>query len=104
MNNDEENKKLSLPEDLTTNLNELYEKITHPKPEPREDKPKILNVCGDCVAFHTPFCTWEENNPDHPPYTRTPILRTDAACCRFYPGMKNLKVKAPKFDEVVDNL
>ena len=84
-------------------IHEFAERINkHVDDKP--DAPKIKNRCGDCVAFHTPFCTWEETNPDRPPYEPTRIVRNDVACCRFYPRLKTPKVRRLRFDEVVDNL
>lgn len=115
----EENKELSLPEGLSKSKEELLEKLRHwrhaanvqgeraqghrganVQPEPREDKPKIRNRCGDCAAFHTHFCPFELTVEE-----RAPILRKDYACSDFFPRLK-LEVWHPRpvFDQVVENL
>ena len=44
-------------EELAQTKAELIERIENAEKSPEEDKPKIRNHCGDCVAFRTPFCT-----------------------------------------------
>ena len=96
----EENKELSLPGGLSKTKEELLENLRHVQPEPKEDKPKIRNRCGDCAAFHTHFCPFELTDEK-----RAPILRRDYACSDFFPRL-NLEVRYSrlKFEEAVENL
>jgi len=93
-------------EGLAKSKAELIEKLKHAVIDSKEDKPKIRNRCGDCAAFHTSFCTWEETNPDRPPYKRAPILRSDVACSRFYPAYRRPGKRETKvsFARKVENL
>ncbi len=72
----------------------------------REDKPKIRNHCGQCAAFHTPFCTWEYINFDDEETRRALHVDAEAyACSLFFPRLKfPRKLSAEKFEQRVENL
>jgi hypothetical protein len=65
--------------------------------QPKEDKPKIRNRCGSCIAFHTPFCSFAYT--DEPDLTTSP---SDYACSRFYP--KLTRPRRMSFSEKVEKL
>jgi len=85
------------PEEIATFLRQAKEQR-----HVNEDKPKgPLLKCGDCAAFHTPFCSFA--------YTDEPDLRTsptDHACTRYYvrPHEATPKAQNESFARKVLNL
>ena len=88
-----------VPEGLAKSRQELLEKLRHVIIEPKEDKPKIRNRCGDCAGFHTHFCPFELTDQDRPR-----IYRGDVACYDFFPRLKSPRTRKQSFEEVVGNL
>ena len=82
---------------LLWQVGEFNANLAKPSVEEQKTKPKNRNKCGQCVAFHTPFCSWDRNG-----LTRS----RDDACSDFYPKMRK-RAKAPDYEEFlteVENL
>ena len=78
----------------------LIEQTKEMRHRQHEDKPKIRNRCGGCVAFHTPFCSFAYT--DEPDLTASP---SDYACTRFYPKLTDrTRSQRMSFSQKVENL
>jgi len=82
----------------------------HVNDEP--DKTKERKTCGSCLAFHTPFCTWECKDYDVETMKALRVSADDTACSHYYP-FKFRAIREPtwqkrerkmSFEEKVANL
>lgn len=86
-------------------LQEYLSRInTHVNDEP--DKAKTRKTCGSCLAFHTPFCTWEYVNYGVEKMSALRVSASDTACSRYYPlnARKQRYDRLKAFEEKVENL
>lgn len=65
-------------------------------------KPK----CGNCAAFHTPFCSWEYKEYDGETMQALAVDAEAYACTRFYPKLTTTRTRTRhvSFEEKVENL
>jgi hypothetical protein len=65
-------------------VKEIVAQLNFDAVRPKEDKPKIRNLCGTCAAFHTPFCIWEYSKVEDRETQQALHVDADAYACNLY--------------------